>query len=211
MWFIFHPPIFLVVRWLFVFLQETFVIQDCIRYDDALSDKSSNYSYNGLSSLTHSTDHYEAVRTSTSNFYSPIYVDETLPTDFEISVEVNGTFTGSSHQEMLTFGTNHPITYSGTSEIGIVSSGARYGLFKRINGSFTAYTTTASISRNTWYKFIVKCVGSSVTAIILDSNDNVLHNNTQTINEAQSYKKWNLIVGDISYTLKWKNLKIKAL
>ena len=194
-----------------IFLQETYEVTDYIRYDDALSDKSSNYSYDGLSSLTHSTDHYEAVRTSTSNYYSPIYVDETLPTDFEIAVDVNGTFTNNNHQDMLTFGANHPTTYSGTSEIGVVSTGARYGLFKRINGTFTAYTTSGSLQSNTWYKFVVRCVGTTVTATILDNNNNVLHNNTQTINEAQSYKKWNLIVGEGAYTLKWKNLKIKAL
>ena len=186
-------------------------VEDCIRYDDATSDKTSNYSTSGISSFTHSTDHYEAVRSSTSQFYSPIYADDTLPSKYEISVEVNGTFNVNSHQDMLTVGPNHPTTYSGTSEVGIVSTGARIGLFKRLNGSGTFYTTSSNLSPNNWYKFILKVDGTSVTAKILNSQGTELHNATQTISEVVNYSKWNLICGDTTYTLKWKNLKIKPL
>ena len=70
---------------------------------------------------------------------------------------------------------------------------------------------TTGISANTWYRFYMKVEGTSVTGKIYDNNGNELHSNTQTLSSAQSYKKWNIVVGANSQTVKWKNLKIKPL
>lgn len=196
-----------------IFLTKTYSIEDCSRYDDASTDKTSNYSYDNLTSLTHSTDHYEAVRTITgdaTNYYSPIYIDESLPSDYEISVDVNCTNVADG-QTMLTVSPNHPSTYSGASEIGIVSTSVRYGLFKRISGAFTSYATSGSLSNNAWYKFIVKVEGTSVTGKILNSQGTEIHSSTQTISEVTGYNKWNIVCGYLANTLKFKNLKIKPL
>ena len=49
MWFIFHPPIFLVVRWLFVFLQEIYALEDNgTSNEESLIDLMSNQAQKGL-------------------------------------------------------------------------------------------------------------------------------------------------------------------
>ena len=195
-------------------LQETYSIEDCIRYDDASTDMTSNYSYDNLSSLTFSTDHYEAYRSigasDTSKYYSPIYADDTLPSDFEMTVMCKSNIMNED-QQGFTIASNHPQTYSGATELGIIWNSGRRGLFHRVNGSSTWYTDSGNLSNNTWYKFILKVDGTSVTATIKDSSDNTVYTSTQTISSAQSYKKWNLTVGGYSKTLSFKDLKIKPL
>lgn len=196
-------------------LQKTYEVEDCVRHDDASSDNTSTYNYNNLNSLTHSTDHYEAYRSigvesPTSTYYSPIYVDETLPTDFEMSIEFNSNG-AYAEQIMLTIGTNHPQSNTGTTELGLLCSSVRRGLFHRVNGSATWYTENKTLSANKWFKYYLKVEGTSVIGKIYDSDNNLLYTTTQTISVAQNYKKWNLIIGGASQTLKWKNLKIKAL
>ena len=195
-----------------ILLQEIYEVEDCVRYDDASSDRTSEYTTANLNSLTFVTDHYEAYRSlgvsPTSTFYSPIYAEDNLPSNFEISVDVNTT---SILQDMLTIGNNHPSTYTGATECGIVSTSIRYGLFKRLSGTGTFYTTSGRLSANTWYKFIVQVNGTSVTGKVLNNQGTELHSATETISDVQSWKKWNIIPADASHTLKWKNLKIKAL
>lgn len=185
-----------------------------MRFDDASSDKSSSYSSANLNSFTHSIDHYEAIRTQTSGdtskYYSPIYIDETLPSDFEMSIDILCSSVNDG-QTMITCSSSHPTTYSGASECGVLSTGVRYGLFKRVNGTFTGYATSGMLSDNTWYKFIVKKQGVSVTGKILNSGGTELHSSTQTISEVSNYTKWNIVCGNGANTIKWKNLKIKPL
>lgn len=196
-----------------MFLQETYEVTDYIRYDDASTDKSSEYSYSNLNSFTYVTDHYEANRTlgtAESTYYSPIYVDETLPSDFEISIQFKSD-SNYSDQVMLTVGTNHPITYSGTTECGILSTSQRKGLFVRNNGTGTFHTTNTGVAKDNWWTYYLKVESTSVTAKIIDSSNNEVYSQTQTISNIQSMKKWNFIVGAHSQTVQWKNLKIKAL
>lgn len=189
-------------------------IEDCIRYDNATTDKTSNYSKTNLNSLTFSTDHYEAYRSlgtsPSSTFYSPIYIDETLPTDFEMSVMYKASNINREQTEFIISST-HPTTYSGATELGIVVTDSRRGLFHRQSGSATWYTEGSTLSNNTWYTFYLKVEGTSVTAKILDSSDNTVYTSTQTISNAQNYKKWSIINGGNSRTLHWKELKIKTL
>ena len=190
-------------------------VEDCFRYDGATTDKSSNYTSNNLNSLTFSTDHYEAYRSlgtsPSSTYYSPIYVDETLPSDFEMSVMYKASTNMNREQTEFIIAQNHPQTYSGTTELGIIVTDARRGLFHRVNGSATWYTESSTLSNNTWYTFYLKIEGTTVTAKILDSSDNTVYTSTQTISNAQNYKKWSIINGGNSRTLHFKNLKIKTL
>lgn len=112
---------------------------------------------------------------------------------------------------MLTVGTNHPSTYSGTTECGVVSTMSRKGLFVRNNGSATFHTSTTGIAKDTWHTYYLKVQGTSVTAKIYDNGGSEVYTNTQTISNIQSMKKWNFIVGANSQTVQWKNLKIKPL
>ena len=190
-------------------------IEDCIRYDGATSDKTSNYSTTNLNSLTFSTDHYEAYRSlgtsPSSTYYSPIYVDDTLPSNFEMSVMYKASTNMNKEQTEFIISSTHPTTYSGATELGIVVSDSRRGLFHRVSGSATWYTESSTLSNNTWYTFYLKVEGTTVTAKILDSSDNTVYTSTQTISAVQNYKKWSIINGGNSRTLHWKELKIKTL
>ena len=196
-------------------LSDPYLVEDCIRYDDATTDKTSNYSSVNLNSLTFSTDHYEAYRSlgtsPSSTFYSPIFIDDNLPSNFEISVMYKASTNMNREQTELIISSTHPTTNSGTTELGIIVSDARRGLFHRVNGSATWYTESSTLSNNTWYTFYLKVEGTSVTAKILDDSDNTIYTSTQTISAIQNYKKWSMINGGNSRTLSFKNLKIKQL
>ena len=189
-------------------------VEDCIRYDNATSDKTSNYSTHNLNPLTFNSDHYEAYRSVgtslTSTFYSPVYIDDTLPQNFEMSVMYNSSKMNTEQIEFI-IAPNHPQTYSGTTELGIIVTDARRGLFHRVNGSATWYTESSTLSNNVWYTFYLKIEETTVTAKILDENNNTIYTSTQTISTAQNYKKWSMINGGNSRTLYFKNLKIKPL
>ena len=196
-------------------LSDLHLVEDCIRYDNATTDKTSNYSSVNLNSLSFVSDHYEAYRSlgtsPASTYYSPVYIDETLPTNFEISVMYKASTNMNREQTELIISSTHPTTNSGTTELGIIVSDARRGLFHRVNGSATWYTESSTLSNNTWYTFYLKVEGTSVTAKILDDSDNTIYTSTQTISAIQNYKKWSMINGANSRTLSFKNLKIKQL
>lgn len=194
-------------------LSETYNVEDCIRVDDATSDKTSNYNYNNLDSFTHNTDHYEAVRPSglsDDKYYSPIYADDTLPTNYEIRVDFKWN-TSNAYQTMISIASSHPQTYQSTTEFGLISVIPRDCLFERNNGSANFASSTKAIGLNEWYTFILQVQGTSVFGKIVDSNDNVLYNQTRVYSMAQNHKKWSIICGQQGHTLEWKNLKIKPL
>ena len=195
-------------------LIQTYTLEDCFRYDDASSDKSSSYSSANLNSLTHSTDHYEAYRsigTDNARYYSPIYVDDTLPTNYEISVDLKSNASGG-YQNAISIASSHLGTYQNATEFGVLSTDARDSIYSRVNGTGSFPSNSKVLSNNTWYNYKVKVDGTSVTATITDMNNVVKYTNTQTISIAQNHKKWSIICGSNSiYTLNWKNLKIKPL
>lgn len=200
-----------------ILLQETFVVEDCLRYDDASTDKTSDYSYSStVTSFTHSVDHYEAVKSVTvqsgANYYSPVYIDETLPTNFEISVDLNISGISNYIQTGLCVSDAHITTYQGVNECSVLKNTAECGLFYRVSGSLTKYAENTNLARDTWYKYLLKVEGTSVTAKIIRISDNtVMYNQTKTLSNIQSWKKWNLLMGYDKQTLSFKNLKIKAL
>lgn len=200
-----------------ILLQETFVIEDCVRYDSASTDKTTDYSYSStVTSFTHSVDHYEAVKsvpvTSGANYYSPVYIDETLPTNFEISVDLNISGISNYIQTGLCVSDAHITTYQGVNECSVLKNSNTCGLFYRVSGSLTNYSENTNLARDTWYKYLLKVEGTSVTAKIIRISDNtVMYNQTKTLSNIQSWKKWNLLLGYDKQTLSFKNLKIKAL
>ena len=189
-------------------------IEDCVVYDTASTDKSSKYTTLNLNSLSWSTDHYVAYRSlgssPTSTYYSQIYTDDELPSNYEISMNI----WASNVQEIqsgICISNTHPQTYSGTNQAMLVYQGKQKGLMYRVNGSLTRYDNTPSISREAWYHFKMTVQGTSVTAVITDSNNNSVYSVTKTLSNISSWKKWNIQLGNNSHTIHWKNLKIKAL
>ena len=197
-----------------MFVSEIYEVEDCFRYDNASTDKTSNYSTVNLNSLTHSTDYYSAYRSLGSSpgstYYSQIYVDETLPTNYEISLDIWASNV-TEIQSGICISDSHPQTYTGTNQGLLVYQGSAKGLLYRNNGSLTRYDNTPGISREAWYHFSMKVNGTSVTAVIKDSNNSSVYSVTQTLGNIQSWKKWNIQLGNNAHTIRWRNLKIKPL
>ena len=193
-------------------------IEDCVVYDTASTDKSSKYSTKNLNSLSFSTDHYVAYRSlgtsPSSTYYSPIYIsDLTLPTNYEIVVDVLMTVHATNVQNGFNVSNTVLETYSGASEASLYKIGNSQGLYYRVNGSLTRYDSgTSAIPANTWYRFYMKVEGTSVLGKITKLSDStVTYNKTVTMANIQSWKKFNLSVGGQSSSMYFKNLKIKAL
>ena len=196
-----------------IFLQETYEVTDYIRYDDATTDKTSNYQYNNLNSHTFSTDKYIAERTmgaSSSTYYSPIYPSDTLPTNYEISVDMLAIAKEQDKQFGLCVSDQYTQTYSGTNQCFLYGNTNRMALGYRVNGSLTNYGESSSYNTNTWYTFKITVNGTSVTTQILN-NGNVVQSWNGTLSNIQSWKKIMIITGGEANTVYWKNLKIKAL
>ena len=196
-----------------MFVSETYVIEDCLFYDSATSDKTSKYSTLNADSFTHTTDCYSLVRalgeSSASKYYTPVYLtDFTLPSDYEISVDIS---TDTISQEMLNIVSSPVQTYQGVSEFGVLSTAVRYGLFKRVSGTGTFYTTNGSLNANEFYTFKVRVNGTSVTGTITDSNGVQKHTNTQSISQASDFHKFTIVNGGKAHTVKFKNVKVKPL
>lgn len=106
----------------------------------------------------------------------------------------------------------HITTYIGVNECSVLKNNTNCGLFYRVNGSLTNYSENTNLATDTWYKLYLKVEGTSVTAKIIRISDNtVMYNQTKTLSNIQSWKKWNLLMGYNKQTLSFKNLKIKAL
>ena len=115
-------------------------------------------------------------------------------------------------QNMISIASSHLQTYSGSTEFGVLSNMGRNSVFSRLNGTGSFKdNNNQNLSANTYYKYILKVEGTTVTATIKDMQGNTVYSNSMTISFAQSHKKWSLIVGDGPHTVKFKNLKIKML
>lgn len=195
---------------------ETYTIEDCLIYDTCGTDKTSDYSNSYLTGLTFDTDHYIASRnssTSSTGYYSPIYIDGvTLPTNFEASIDLKLTSkTGSDWQYGICASDIYTTTYSGTNQCFNYHNYNRCALGYRVNGSLTNYGQVSSVSIDTWYKFIIKVEGTSVTSKILKTDDTVVYTTTQTLSNIQSWKKVMLIIGGGATGMQMKNYKVKPL
>ena len=196
-------------------LIQTYSIQDCWVYDDASSDKKSKYGYSNVSSLTHNSDHYEAVTTTdngSTKYYAPIYVTDMadLPSDYEISLDWKIPSMSTGYQGGFNISDNHITTYSGTNELLIGGSNARTGGYYRVNGNVTHYNSNTALPTNTWLSLYLKVQGTSATFSVKNGST-TLYSNTQTLSNISSWKKFNIIFGGVAQTGHFKNLKIKPL
>lgn len=196
-----------------MFVSEIYEVQDCIRYDDATTDKTSNYQYNNLNSLTFSTDKYIAKRTigsSASTYYSPIYPSDTLPTNYEISVDMLAIAKESDKQFGLCVSDQYTQTYSGTNQCFLYANSNGTALGYRVSGSLTKYGESSSYNTDIWYTFKITVNGTSVSSQVLNGAT-VVQSWSGTLSNIQSWKKIMIITGGQANTVYWKNLKVKAL
>lgn len=195
-------------------LQETYEIEDYIIYDNATTDKTSNYQYNNLNSHTFSTDKYIAQRTTgsspASTYYSPIYPSDTLPTNYEVSVDILTPIKETDKQFGLCISDEYTQTYTSANQCFLYANINRTALGYRVNGSLTNYGESSSYNANTWYTFKITVNGTSVSSQILNGDAVVQSWNGRLFN-IQSWKKIMIITGGEANNIYWKNLQIKAL
>lgn len=137
----------------------------------------------------------------------------TLPTNYEISIEVSFNTYGTNSQCGFNVSNANLQTYSGSSEASLYGIGLSQGLYYRVNGNLTRHDSgTTGISANTWYRFYMKVEGTSVVGKITKLSDGtVTYDKTVTMANIQSWKKFNISNGGQSQTMSIKNIKVKPL
>lgn len=178
-----------------MFLQETYGIEDCYKYDPCSSNRVSDYTVPSGLSLSFSTDHY--IMSSTIQGQSFIGLYDEISGEFEVSGLFN---TGNRNQ-----GLNIHKDNSNNCSLYGVSSGT--GLAYNINGSNNTNRTSTTLNNNTWYKYRLKQTGAKVIGII------------ETIDGTQ-FGEWEIgltgtttarLVSAWNVTSQIKEIKVKAL
>ncbi|MBR3213321.1 MAG: hypothetical protein IKF79_02280 [Methanosphaera sp.] len=197
-----------------MFFSEIYAIEDAIFYDNATSNKVSNYNTVN-NTLTYDTDHYQSVSsssTSLSNYFAFTNpkADLRLPRNVEVEIDIMQTqtlncqwgisFTNGQGKTSSTYYATCGSFDSNTTGKGIIC-----------NAPWGSLRTQGQLSLNTWYHFKVTVTGTVVSFKITDSNDNVLFNDNLTISFMSSLTYLNVHQGQASNTVQFKNLKIKAL
>ena len=192
-------------------VSDDITIEDCIKYDDATIDKSSSYSCKNLENKF-KTDRYRAIRMVGNNqvqYYSLIYQNFSLPTNYEISIDILPP-TGSNKESGLCIADDYVTTYINANQCFLYTSNNRIALGYRVNGNLTNYGATSQFNTDIWYTFTIKVEGTTVTSKVLNGNT-VIHSWTGTLNNIQSWKKAMIVTGGDPNEMQWRNLKIKPL
>ena len=193
-------------------VSETYIIQDMFKYDDATSDKSNKFSFisnPNSSSISHQTDYYQVnyTKTAESNPVKINLAEFVCEDDFEASIDVY--YTASSDKQFTwKISGNSNFTYDNMSEIG---TWTKSRIFRTFVGTQSHSTNpSGQLPQSTWLTFKFK-----------KQNGNILlqaYNGSTLINEYSSVE-WEqstpiimgLQISEYIITLRFKNLKIKAL
>lgn len=188
-------------------------IIDYWRYDDASTDKSSNYSFKN--NPNNSTITYDSTN-KYYNFNYPSRVPESNDIqlwllkdydgqDIEISIDVQYNF--SSNKQMVLYTCNQSFEWGNHSPIGTWSSNRVCGSV--VNGSDQRNTSGSYLSANTWYTLKFRIQGNTINTYIIQNGSVISEKSTS----AWSRTKINSIlkVSDYVSWVHFKNLKIKVL
>ena len=194
-------------------LQETYEVQDCLWYDNATTDRTSDYG-KVQSTLTHSTDHYQSVASctsATSTYFTFVYPNTNfnLPRNIEVELDIRQTanFNG---QWGVSFTDGHGTStstkyatcggFSGTSnQKGIIC-----------NSPWGSQRTNGALTLSNWYHFKITVNGTTVSFKLTDG-DTVVFDDSLTVSFMSSLTYLNVHQGQANNTIEFKNLKVKAL
>lgn len=181
----------------------TLTIEDCILWDNATSDNSSNYTKTSNLSISHSTDHY--ILTSSTNNQMMELGSDYDNVRYEILMSGTSAFARglyySDTQNDYETNSLYSIYQSNWSVNGVEMAditGGNWNLIKR---------TTYTIANDTYYRFIIERRGTSVILIVETEDGTVIETQTVTKSLNSTY------IGILMYsgTAYVKNLKIKPL
>lgn len=184
-------------------LQETYEVEDCIYYDNALSDNSSNYPKTSNLSISHSTDHYILTASANNQMME-------LGSDYDnVRYEILMSGTSAFARGLYYSDTQN---YYGTNSLYNIYQTDTYRYRIQMadisNGSWSAIKETSyTMTNNTYYRFIIEKNGTSITLKVETEDGTVIE--TQTVTKSLNSTH----IGTLMYngTAYVKDLKIKAL
>lgn len=191
-------------------VSETYSIQDCLFYDNASSDKTSNYNITNAS-LSFDTDHYQSIASSTSstsNYFAFVNPKASLglPRNLEVELDIKqtGNLTGQwgvsfTDSQGKTTSTKYATCGAFTNQKGIIC-----------NSPWGAQRTDGTLSLNTWYHMKIT-INSTTVSLELKQGDTTLFNDSLVVSFMSSLTYLNIHQGQSSNTVQFKNLKVKAL
>jgi hypothetical protein len=184
-------------------LSDPYSIEDCYLYDDASSNKLSNYTKTSSLTATHDTDHYVFSTSSNNQFVAFSSGHDNVR--FEVKVMPKTNLTQNSGVSIgSTSGTfNSCVTcYTRTSNTIAFNkhSGTTYGGIEN-------YSYTWSL--DTYYTFFVEVNGSSVKIGVLDSTGTLIRQNTVSMSISNKYLRFVQTNGTVASWV--KDIKVKAL
>ena len=192
-----------------MFLQETYALQDCIKYDDATSDKSSSYTKlsNAQLSFDSANNQYVAYNNGGTTFECIVLPLSNLPSDISMELEARILSNGSNRQPRFGFSTNNSSGYY----IGLCQIGGSDAFLKNYNGSdnVISSTLTSPINLNTWFKVKITYDGSTLTGYRYDSNGDLIDSVSATVTAPPVGVAIGLVASN--NRINFKNLKIKPL
>lgn len=196
---------------------ETYVVEDCLYYDDCLTDKSNNFTINKQSSvtpvLTHDTDHY-VVTSSSEPAMSIALPSVTSPIQFEADINAVTRVTNHNIGIMISNMNSRNVPGTGTNQgnaYEVFSYSSSKGFAKITNGTWSSVNRPSGVlSKNTWYHYTISIDGTSVTATITTGNSTVYsYTYTGSFSLTTLYPIIYLTAG--SMEVHFKNLKVKPL
>lgn len=187
-------------------------IMDYIVYDDATSNKSSNYDLTNIS-LSFDNDHYVSVSSTTSsgnNNYMGFIEPKNMEALPNFSIECDIKCVSETGQNGL-IDIDNIVTVSGNQKavelISAFNSNQKGIVFRPWDGSNRVNT---ALSKNIWYTFKLQIIGTSVTGVISQNGVNV-YSKTATYANASELQHICIYQADVASTIHWKNLKIQKL
>lgn len=183
-------------------LIQTSNIEDCVLYDNASSDKSSNYTKTSSLSISHDTDHYILSTTTINQFL-------TIAEDYDnVSFEIEAKLLQPAS------GGNDPIGLMDKSDslynTALMTIELNRTLFLTfINGSYSSTASqTVYKSSSKYYRYVVTVEGSTVNGKVYDG-DTLLYN--QTITKSLNKKYYAIGLTNNPCTMHVRNIKLKSL
>lgn len=184
------------------FVSEIYVLEDCWLYDDASSDKSSNYSKTSNLTVTYDTDHYVLTNSAQNQFLN-------LAEDLDnVSFELNAKLIKPTTAGLTCFGLmDKTNTLTNTGLLSIELTRTVFLTFNK--GTYgTAQSQNVSKDSSTYYDYILTVDGSSLTGKVYNGSTE-LYNKSTT--KSLSKKYYNVGLTSNNAELHIKKIKIKPL
>ena len=189
-----------------MFFSETYSIEDCNKYDDCSTDKSSMFSTIGNASVSYANTEYELSATSNDRNAGVLAVDFHSLTDYEAEITFRSSSSGGACGVWISNNSN-----SLSNSVGIEPSGSNISLKKFVNGSYTIISALASYTRVSYAKIVITKNGTSYNFKLYSADNNLLGERTETFTHISTpyLHIWEGNTG--THKAYFKNIKIKQL